>query len=127
MEELSYTGVINTMLCALDYLDRQGAPSLVAEETVEVLLAQFGNWDFNVVGLSEVLGSKTLHVMGRKAVVPFLEQISDHLGGDSDEALDAVLRLVVARSRDVHGRGRAWRAGTTVATPTTTACTRPTW
>lgn len=96
---MSYTGVINTMLCALDYLDRQGALSLVAEETVEVLLAQFGNWDFNVVGLSEVLGSKTLHVMGRKAVVPFLEQISsNHLGGDSDEALDAVLRLAVARN-----------------------------
>eukprot|EP00434_Breviolum_minutum_P030114 symbB.v1.2.026634.t1/scaffold2661.1/size73577/4 len=75
----THPGACNAMMYALSQGHGQGTPALVSEETAEVLMAQFGNWDFNVVGLSEVLGSQTLRVMATKALMPYAERLDVQL------------------------------------------------
>lgn len=99
-EDFTYSTIVNAMMYALTQSGGQGTPPLVSEETAEVLMSQFGNWDFNVVGLSEVLGSQTLRVMATKALTPYAEQLDIALTAGlsmTDCALESVLQGIESR------------------------------
>eukprot|EP00913_Durusdinium_trenchii_P014641 g13737.t1 len=79
-EDFTYPATINAMMYALTFSSGQGTPSLVPEDGVCVLMAQFGSWDFNVVGFAEVLGGQTLRSMGTKALTPYAERLFVPIG-----------------------------------------------
>eukprot|EP00439_Symbiodinium_sp_Y106_P039242 s1775_g4.t2 len=86
----------SAMMAALDYSSTEGAPSLVPEETAGVLMAQIGNWDFNVVGFSEVVGSQTLRFMAKVALEPCAELLLCLLRPNVS-SLECVLRSLESR------------------------------
>lgn len=100
-EDFTYSTTVNAMMYALAQSGGQGTPPLVSEETAEVLMSQFGNWDFNVVGLSEVLGSQTLRVMATKALTPYAERLdialTTGLSMTDGAALENVLQGIESR------------------------------
>lgn len=99
-EDFTYSTIVNAMMYSLAQSGGQGTPPLVSEETAEVLMSQFGNWDFNVVGLSEVLGSQTLRVMATKALTPYAERLDIALTAGlsmTDCALESVLQGIESR------------------------------
>jgi len=100
-DDFTYGNTVNAMMYALSQGHGQGTPALVSEETAEVLMAQFGNWDFNVVGLSEVLGSQTLRVMATKALMPYAErldvQLQVGLPTSDGASLESVLQSIESR------------------------------
>ncbi|CAL1139928.1 unnamed protein product [Cladocopium goreaui] len=95
-EDFTYSTIVNAMMYSLAQSGGQGTPPLVSEETAEVLMSQFGNWDFNVVGLSEVLGSQTLRVMATKALTPYAERLDIALTA----GLSMPLGIVMSGSED---------------------------
>lgn len=96
--DLSFPATVSAMMAALDYSSTEGAPSLVPEETAGVLMAQIGNWDFNVVGFSEVVGSQTLRFMAKVALEPFAERLGIPIGQRPNvSSLECVLRSLESR------------------------------
>lgn len=97
-EDFTYPATINAMMYALTFSSGQGTPSLVPEETIEVLMAQFGSWDFNVVGFAEVLGGQTLRSMGTKALTPYAERLFVPIGSSNELAtVENVLQSLEGR------------------------------
>eukprot|EP00439_Symbiodinium_sp_Y106_P038483 s1775_g4.t1 len=95
-DDLSFPATVSAMMAALDYSSTEGAPSLVPEETAGVLMAQIGNWDFNVVGFSEVVGSQTLRFMAKVALEPCAELLLCLLRPNVS-SLECVLRSLESR------------------------------
>eukprot|EP00437_Effrenium_voratum_P029596 CAMPEP_0181410036 /NCGR_PEP_ID=MMETSP1110-20121109/7131_1 /TAXON_ID=174948 /ORGANISM="Symbiodinium sp., Strain CCMP421" /LENGTH=875 /DNA_ID=CAMNT_0023532569 /DNA_START=24 /DNA_END=2651 /DNA_ORIENTATION=- len=96
-DDYAYPHIVSAMMSVLRY-SGEGVAPLVPQETIQLLMAQFGNWDFNVVGFSEVVGSHSLRIMAAQALEPYAQRLGISGSAESDRgSLPSLLQSIESR------------------------------